>query len=297
MRFFFLFLITLSVWAQETTPVPAPESTPAPAPQTPYSRIFILGEVNPLGFDWKDLGLERETQFTSPLMKSWEKWLKEHLPKNVGDVKICEAECLTYHSQWEEKSPEENIAALDPQFENTLWLKVSLTLRRSVLNNIQSYQWEGRVLLLDGNTKRSLVNVDLPKEMKEWMNLPQAEINTALVTRVYKTPLGAFPGMIQKTETTLPLNRVVRLVITGQRHMGDVTKLVELLQTRGSSLGLQVEMSEFGPKEALMKGYFRGEEKSFTDLLSQVKELKSSYNYSLVNEITDTGHVIRMVKQ
>ncbi len=95
----------------------------------------------------------------------------------------------------------------------------------------------------------------------------------------------------------MPLNRVIKLVITGQKHLGDVTKLVDLLQTRGSSLGLQVEMSEFGSKEAIMKGYYRGEEKSFTDLLSQVKELKSSYNYSLVNEITDQGHVIRMVKQ
>jgi hypothetical protein len=72
---------------------------------------------------------------------------------------------------------------------------------------------------------------------------------------------------------------------------------VELLQTRGSSLGLQVEMGQFGSQEAVMKVYFRGEEKSFTDLLSQVKELKSTYNYSLVNEVTGTGHVIRMVKQ
>lgn len=287
MKYLFLLLLSFPLWAQETAPVP----------QTPYSRIFILGEVTPLGFEWKDLGLERETQFTSPLLKSWEKWLKEHLPKNVGEAKNCEAECLAYHSQWEEKNPEEIAASPDPLYENALWLKVSLTLRRQVLNNIQSYTWDGRVLLLDGNTKRSIVNVALPKETKEWMNLPQSEINSALVTRVYKTPLGAFPSLIQKTESTLPLNRVVRLVITGQKHLGDVTKLVELLQTRGSSLGLQVEMSEFGSNEAIMKGYFRGEEKSFTDLLSQVKELKSSYNYSLVNEITETGHVIRMVKQ
>lgn len=297
MKFFLCLLFCCRVFAQDPVTQTSPVAEVPPAPTTAYSRMYILGEVTPLGFEWKELGLERETQFTSPLLKSWEKWLKENLPKNVGEVKICEAECLVYHSQWEEKNPEAVVAAPDPQYENTLWLKISLNLRRSVVNSIQDYTWDGRVLLLDGNTKKSLVNTALPKETKEWMNLPQAEINTGLVSRVYKTPLGAFPAMIQKTEASLPLNRVIRLVITGQRHMGDVSKLVELLQTRGSSLGLQVEMSEFDSKAAVMKGYFRGEEKSFTDLLSQVKELKSSYNYSLVNEVTDQGHVIRMVKQ
>ena len=288
MRFLFLLLFLFPAYGQET----------APAPEAPaFSGIYIISEVNLHAFEWKDIGLEKETQFTAPLLKSWEKWLKEHLPKNVGDVKICDMTCLTYHSQWEEKLPEEISASIDPVYQNTLWLKISLYIRRSVQNNIQSYQWDGRVHLLDGNTKRSVANISLPKEMKEWLNTPQKDVNSGLVTRVYKTPLGAFPGLVQKIEASMPLNRVIKLGITGYKHLGDVTKLVELLQTRGSALGLQVEMSQFASKEAQMKVYFRGEEKSFTDLLSQVKELKSSYNYSLVNEVTPSGHVIKMVKE
>jgi hypothetical protein len=259
--------------------------------------MLILGEINLLGFEWSDLGLERESQFTTPLLKSWEKWLSEHHPKSVGEIRICEGECLAYHSQWEEKLPEDLIAHPAPGYENILWLKVSLTLRRTLKNNVQGYSWEGRALLLDGNTKKSLASFTLPREQKEWPNRPQNEINSGLVTRVYKTPLGAFPALIQKVENLLPLNRVIRLTISGHKHLGDVMKLVELLHSRGSSLGLQIEMGEFGSQEAVMKVYYRGEEKSFTDLLSQVKELKSSYNYSLVNEVTGTGIVIRMVKQ
>ncbi len=276
------------VFGQETVPAPV-----APA----FSVIYLTGEVSLLSFDWKDIGLEKETQFTAPLLKSWEKWLMSHLPKNVGDAKICDAACLTYHAQWEEKLPEEIALNGDPLYQNSLWLKISLYLRRSVRSSIQSYQWDGRVHLMDGNTKRSISNISLPKEMKEWLNTPQKDVNSGLVTRVYKTPLGAFPGLVQIIESTMPLNRVIKLVITGHKHLGDVTKLVELLQSRGSSMGLQVEMSQFASKEAQMKVYFRGEEKSFTDLLSQVKELKSSYNYSLVNEVTPSGHVIKMVKE
>lgn len=296
MKFLFLLLFLTSAFAQEPAPE-VPASFPAPVSHTAFSKILILSEVNLLGFSWKDLGLERESQFTAPLLKSWEKWLKEHTPKNVGEAKICEADCLTYHAQWEEKLPEELAAVTDTEYANVLWLKVSITLRRNLKNNIQGFSWDGRVHLLDGNTKRAVANLTLPREQKEWVNLPQADINTKLVTRVYKTGLGSFPGLSEKIEKALPLNRVIRLTITGYKHMGDVTKLVELLQSRGSFLGLEAEMSGFGSGEAVMKVFFRGEEKSFTDLLSQVKELKSSYNYSLVNEVTGTGHVIRMVKQ
>jgi hypothetical protein len=286
------------VWAQETAPAPVPTTTPAPTvEEKPFNRIFIVGEMTLVGFQWTDLGLEKETQFTAPLTRAWEKWFKENLPKTVSTVEICEATCLTYLEGWEEKSPEELVNVSDTYFQNVLWLRVGITLRRNVINNRQTFSWDGRVLLLDGNTKRSLANLTLSREQKEWMNIPQKEVNTQLVSRVYRTPIGVFPRVVEKAETSLPLNRVIKLVISGYKHMGDVTAYSELLQSRGSSLGLQVAMSGFGSKEAVMKVYFRGEEKSFTDLLSQVKELKSSYNYSLVNEITADGIVVRMVKQ
>lgn len=293
MRFVFFLLFVLSASAQEAVKAPVPEA----APEAPFRKMYILNDLNLMGFDWKDLGLERSSQFTAPLLKNWEKWLNENRPDSVGEVLICEGECLSWHSQWEERHPEELISTPHPGLENIVWLKVSLTLRRTFKNNIQGFAWDGRVLLLDGNTKKSLATVSLPREEKEWFNTPQGEINSALVSRVYRTPLGAFPGLMQKLEKLLPLNRVIKLTISGHRHLGDVMKLSELLQTRGSSLGLQVEMGQFGSQEAVMKVYYRGEEKSFTDLLSQVKELKSSYNYSLVNEVTGTGLVIRMVKQ
>lgn len=289
MRFFlFLFLLT-SAYAVD--PVAAPEPVPG------FSKLLILSQVNLLGFSFKDLGLEKESQMTGPLLKSWEKWLREHPLKNIGEVKICEADCLSYHSSWEEKLPEEQALSLDPMYADALWLKISMNLRRNFKNSIQTYVWEGRVHLVDGNTKRAIANMTLPREQKEWMNLTQPEINSKLVTRIYKTGLGAFPGLNEKTQKTLPLNRVIKLTISGHKNMGDVTKLVELLQSRGSSLGLEAEMSGFGSGDALMRVFFRGEEKSFTDLLSQVKELKSSYNYSLVNEVNGSGHLIRMVKQ
>ena len=67
MRFLFFMLCMFPAFGQETVPTPV---TPA------FSAIFISSEMNIISFEWKDIGLEKETQFTAPLMKSWEKWLK-----------------------------------------------------------------------------------------------------------------------------------------------------------------------------------------------------------------------------
>ncbi len=279
---FFWFLIT-SALAQE--------------PSAPFSKIIVIGQVDLIGFEWKDLELEKETQFTAPLLRNWEKWLTENRPKSVAEILGCDAICLQYHAQWLEKSPEEVVKNPDPQFHNILWIKISLHIRRNVIDKRQNYIWDGRVLVIDGNTKHTFATVTLPKEEKEWVNLSQNEVNTGLVSRVYRTPLGAFPSLNQRIEKILPLNRVIKLVISGHRNMGDVSKLIEVLQTRGSFLGLVVELGQIQSQEVILRGSFRGEEKSFTDLLSQVKELKSSNNYSLINEQKDGHYVIRMVKE
>lgn len=266
------------------------------ASATPFSRILVLGEVELQGFEWTDLGLEREGQFLSPLQKSWEKWLQENLPKSVGGAVVCEEECRVKYRHWQETPSETLLAEADPELRHILWLKVNLLIRRRLQDGIQIFSWDGRVHLIDGNSKKGVLALELPREEKEWVNAPQTEINTALVSRVYRTPLGAFPQVVRKIEEIRPLNRVLNLVITGHHSLGDVMKLGELLKARGSSLGLQTELGQFGSTSATMKVYVQGEEKSFTDFLSQLKELKSSYNYAIVSEPGPQGIMVRLVK-
>ena len=262
-----------------------------------YTRLWILSDVTPSNFEWADLGLKEESSFTKPLVDSWQKWVNENLPDSVEDVAICDGACAVFYKQWEEKTVDEVTSSTTPDFKNSLWAKVSMNLRRIQFNaslNESTFEWDGKLVVLDVNTKRTLVNYNLSPEKKDWRNLDQKALNSALASRMYRTPLPFFKELDASLKKQ-NLNRVSRLVIKGQKNISDVLALVELMKSRGASLGLEVKLDKIRPQEAELLCFYQGEEKSFTDLLSNLKELKSSTSYQLVNEFNGVQHVLKLV--
>jgi len=72
---------------------------------------------------------------------------------------------------------------------------------------------------------------------------------------------------------------------------------MDQLKTRGSSLGLEVFLDSFTKNQALFNCFYLGEEKSFNDLLSSIKELKSSNTYQLVHDYTGGRHEMKLVTE
>jgi hypothetical protein len=77
--------------------------------------------------------------------------------------------------------------------------------------------------------------------------------------------------------------------------MGDVLALIETLKSRGAAIGLEIKLDKMSSGEAEVICFYQGEEKSFTDLLSKVKELKSSTSYQVVDEFNGSVHVLKLV--
>ena len=61
-------------------------------------------------------------------------------------------------------------------------------------------------------------------------------------------------------------------------------------------MGLETQMDYLKSSEAQILCFYQGEEKSFTDLLSRVKELKLSQSYKLVNEFNGI-HTLKLVTE
>ncbi len=264
----------------------------------PYSTLWIITELTPSQFDWKDLGLEREDNMANPLSQSWLKWVSENLPESVEEVAICQNACRNFYEEWEQKSADQ-LTVVDNEYKHGIWLKVSLNVRRTQFNpslNESFFEWDGKAVVLDVDTKRSLVGFNLPPEKKDWRDLDQKALNSALVSRLYRSPLPYFKDLesgLKKGQ----LNRVTRLIIRGHKNISDVMALIDLMKARGSSLGLDVKLDKIRPHEAEVLCYYQGEENSFGDLLSKLKELKSSTSYQLVNEFTGVQHVLKLVSE
>lgn len=264
----------------------------------PFSKVYLISEVTPLQFSWPDLGLESESNFVNPLNDSWIKWLNENIPNTVEEVVLCDSNCMSFYSSWTETHADSLI--IPEEYAHSVFLKVNLFLKRtSQQTSVKevSFEWEGRSLIQDVGTKRILGSFTLPTEARSFRQADQKALNSSLASSLYRSPISAFMYFRSKLEEKIGFNRVTRLVIKGQHHLGDVIALGELLKTRGSSLGLEVFLSSFSKDEANVICYYKGEEKSFTDLLSSIKELKSSHSYTLVNEFTGVHHVLKLVAE
>ncbi len=261
----------------------------------PIARIYLISQINPMHFNWQDLGVEGESSFLRPLNESWLKWFHENMPSTVEEVLICDESCLNYTSKWSETHVD-NLSAPE-EFRHSLFLKVSFNLKRSN----DKFEWDGGVLLLNVETKRILGSFTVGPESRAFKQLDQKSLNSQLASSLYRTPIPAFMNFKQSLEEKEVFdrrtNRVSKLVIKGQKHLGDVLALKEHLKSAGRSLGLEVYLQSFSKDEANLICYHGGEEKSFTDFLSGIKELKSSQRYTLVNEFTGVHHVLKLVAE
>ncbi len=264
----------------------------------PFAKLILISEIDPSQFEWTDLGVDNEKSFLTPLNTTWLKWFNDNLPSTVEEVILCDATCMNYFSKWTETQLDQ--LSLPEEYNHSVFLKINLQLKRSaVMENLHevTYDWEGRALLLDPSTKRVLGSFTLPFETRTFRQMEQKVLNSSLASSLYRAPLTALMQFNRKLEEKVGFNRASKLVIKGHRNLGDVLLLTEMLKTRGSSLGFEAVLDSFSRDEANLLCFYRGEEKSFTDLLSSIKEVKSSHGYTLVNEFTGVHHVIKFVTE
>jgi hypothetical protein len=262
------------------------------------SKLIIMSDIDAYQFTWPELELESHKNFLAPLNQSWLKWENENLPTSVAEVRICEESCLSYITKWSEDSSEHRI--LSDEYADSVLLKVALRLKRvSSKPDLKeaTFEWEGRSVLQDLNTKRILASFVIPQEKRTFRYTDQKSLNSALASSLYRSPLTSFLQFKRKLEDNIGFNRVSKLVIKGHSNLGDVLTLIEVIKTRGSSLGLEVFIDAFTKDEAQIACFYRGEEKSFSDVLSGIKELKSSHSYTLVNEFINTHYVIKLITE
>jgi hypothetical protein len=257
-----------------------------------FARLWIVPELDLNGFTWADLELEKEASFSRPLAEAWKKWWEENLPTNFQDAEVCTEECLVYLENWEMRARNQ-LSTPHPYYDDGMWLKVSLNLKKLA----EGFQWEGRAAILDINTKRLISSMSLPRQQKKWVVEDQKAFNSVLANQLYQTPLEVFSKFQKTLKNSVKLNQSSYLIVQGHKHLGDVLALQELIKTRGSYLGIEVHLESFQQDQAKLLCFYQGEAKVFSDLLSQLKELKSSYSYVLVSELTGPLPVIKLLTE
>ncbi len=262
------------------------------------SRLYLYTELDNLSFQWEEMNLSESSHFIYPIQTSWVQWFKDNLGTLFDDIQICQQKCLQFYRDW--SSAEATQLSIPLEYSDAQLLRIHLKLKKELADpslHESSFSWEGRAILQDINTKKILGSFTLPTESKTFKNLDQKSLNSSLASYLYRLPLTAFLQFKNTLNSNKAPAKVVPIILKGFRHLGDVQGYITALKNRGNLLGLDVVLSSFSKDEAFLTCYFRGEEKSFSDLLSDIKELKLSQTYNLIGDFSGVHHTIKFVTE
>jgi len=235
----------------------------AQLPEAP-PRLLIVSEIYLTGTSWDDLGLEREESFAEPISVAIQHWASENLA-SLGPVGVCRESCLNEFVEWE------NSHVSKSDFKDKLWLRVVIDLKKSQ----DHFSWSGRIVLKENENKVQLCNSSIAFEEVKLSNPSQKELNSALATTIYQSALKVLNQEKGRLQAAKRLHSNKNLKVSKYKHLIEVLDLIDDLKTRGSGLGLKCDLEAFDLAGANIACAYQGEEKRFTDLLSQANRLKS----------------------
>ncbi len=264
-----------------------------------FERLFLVPELEALGFSWETMGVKDQTGFEATLAESWGKWLVANSPENLGGVETCDQVCRDVFSRWLQRSADDR-STVSETILNGLWLRVTFNLRqlahRAAINEWE-FEWSGSAVLQDANTKMVLASLTLETERRTWRGLDQKALNSALASAIYRSALEPLTRIVRRIREAHRPSRVTSLTVQGHRQLGDILSLIDLLRKEGKDLELDLKLATFGQREAQLTCTYRGEEKSFTDLLSRLKALRSTYSYRLVSDLTGAHPMVKLIAE
>jgi hypothetical protein len=265
-----------------------------------YDALYIISEIGLIGLTWKDLGLEKSEDFLSPLRSSWIDLAEKASSSKIEKIDDCIESCFQEFREWLNSSLAQRSLDADSYFRRSLVLKISYSLKKTG-SRLQfgelDLEWEGKFILLDGESKKSLYSASIPIVQKTFQQQAFKALNSSIAGHMYRNSKDLFQGLEAVIKSSKRFSRLSYLTLTGHSHLGDVLVFNEKLRKEGEGLSLDPQIDLFTQKEAKILAFYRGEEKSFIDLLSRLKELKSSQSYKIFSEPVGNGFLLKFVAE
>ena len=292
---FLLAFLSFSLFAQEGENSVPTGSAPTPAvsgakvetsvgPAEKKTGLFLYTKINLLNFMWKDLSVEGEDSFITPLNQNWVEWFKQNQTQ-FQLIEPCSQSCEVEFNTWIEG------ANLDQR--SGVWIKTDLNLRRLV---DEKFEISGGIVFLDIESRKNLGARTLELQKISLPILDLKKRNSALASYLFRASLPFYTALMSGINSEKDA-RSLLLVIKGFTSLSDIQALEKLLAEKNSNLNLKSSLVGFARQQAQLNITFKGEEKLFTDLLSELKELKSSRRFTLVHEFIENTHVLKMIAE
>lgn len=266
-------------WEIEVTEIPeAVDQWQKRVAKSSHKAVFLLiPHMSLSGLEWMDLKLKNEESFLSGLWPAWKKWSKES--ENNLELNFCDERC---EDQWlsEKASDSEEINSYFGQEDEVhIVADLRLELRKiKVLPNSEvEYEISGTYSLHDYASGALLEAMNLGPEIKRVTSTEDHQvINSQLANYFYRMAASGFVRL-KSFQDFRPYNQVQQLVIEGHKNFLEVLAVENEIRLQLGTFSPRLELFALTKSTIEFKVLYRGEEKNFKELITGLKQLKSSY--------------------
>lgn len=245
-------------------------------------KFLLIPHIDLINLEWSDLKLSGERPFVAALWTAWEKWALEE--SGGVDITLCVDQC---ERQWmSDKSVESEELGVYFGQEDEVQLVVDIRLEikktRTLPNGEVEFQIFGAYSLHDYASRSLLEAMNLGPEIKRILFTSEAQtINSQFANYFYRLAVPAL-SRLKGFNDFKPYNQALQLVIEGQKNLLEVKALENQLKLSTGPFSPRWELYWLTRDMVSFRVLYRGEEKSFKELITSLQQLKSSYNAQCV---------------
>ena len=260
-------------------------------------KFLIIPHLELVDLDWEAMKLSGEKPFLGALWSAWDKWKNTE----AADLNIewCDEVC---ERQWlqEKTSGSEGLSTYfgqDDEVQLVVDLKLQLKKLRTLVNGEVEYQISGAYSLHDYSSRSLLEAMGLGPELKRVNQSGDVQgSNSALANFFYRLAIPAF-SRLKTWKEFKPYNQALQLVIEGPKNYFETEEIENELKLLTNGYSPRWELFALTKTTAEFRILYRGEEKSFKELITGLKELKSSYNAQYVWDTSSRDLRLKLVHE
>ena len=201
-------------------------------------------------FNYSEIGVDKDSDFTSVIKDNWEDWFEKNKPSNIKNLEILtedEAQELEKLAGNKEQSD------LSNKYSNSLYLKIVVQMKKTSYNaelNSYSFYFSVNGFVMDIKSNRVIKSFNVDEEEKVYESIKMETFSSTLANHIYRMPMTSFSELIQKFKNLRALDNDLFVNLINYKNLGQVYNFRSELSKRGIKYSLQSVISKLSAGQA-----------------------------------------------
>lgn len=196
-------------------------------------------------FNYSDIGVDKDSDFTSVIEDNWKTWFKENKSVNIKSVESVD------ESEAEELEKVAGISEDFPQkYENSLYLKIAVNMKKIASSQelrTFSFYFQVNGFLLDIKSNKVLKSFTIEESDKSYSNIDLEKFSSVLANFIYRMPMGEFSSISRSLKSLRTSQNQFDINFINYKNLSQVNSFKAKIEQRGIKYSLNSKFTKVSP--------------------------------------------------